>query len=77
MENDTLRKFGPKPMDFDPEESPPCAACKQQFKPGDHSTLVLLGPGDDPSEQLKCREGRPYNSLAVEVHWACATGEVR
>jgi hypothetical protein len=33
-----------------------------------------LGPGGDEEYREKCREGRPYNCVGVEVHYACATG---
>jgi hypothetical protein len=71
-----LRKFGPKAKDFDGKTVPPCAACNQPFKAGDYSTLVAIGPGDDPEVQAACLKGRPYNAVAVEAHWACVTGEV-
>jgi hypothetical protein len=28
----------------------------------------------DSEEREKAREGRFYNAVAVEVHWACASG---
>ena len=68
---DELRKFGPRPkgaLELD------CAACRKKFKPGDYTTLIALGPGDDPEGQKRCREGRPYNAIAIEVHYSCATG---
>jgi len=52
-----------------------CPACRKPFATGDFVTLVALGPGDDPAERARAREGRPYNSLAIPVHWACSTGE--
>lgn len=75
-----MRKFGPLPGDhplLDPS-SPgqhDCPACHRRFREGDETTIVPLGPGDDPDEQRRAREGRPYNAVAVVVHWACATGE--
>jgi hypothetical protein len=54
-----------------------CAACKKQFRVGDETTLVTLGPGDDPEQQERARAGRPYDAVAVVVHWSCATGIVR
>lgn len=51
-----------------------CRACNQPFKAGDYVTLVALGPGDDPDARQRAREGRPYNAVALPVHWACATG---
>ena len=68
-----LRKFGPKTeLDGNKRE---CFACNQPFKIGDYTTLVAFGPGDNPESQEKCREGRAYNAVAIEIHWACATGE--
>lgn len=69
-----MRKFGPKQQDY-PEDYPKCPACQQAFKKGDFSTLIMLGPGDNEEEQKKAKAGRPYNGVAMEVHWTCATGE--
>ena len=71
----SLRCFGPKTADH-PSVGQKCPACQKPFRPGDFTTLVPVGPGDDPEEQEKCREGRGYIAAAVEVHWSCATGEV-
>lgn len=68
-----MRKFGPRPSDAPTDR--PCPACHQKFQVGDYTTLISLGPGDDQEEQKRCREGQPYNVVAVEVHWICATGE--
>lgn len=65
-----LRKFGPKTTD----ELRKCPACHKPFRAGDYTTLIALGPGDDPDAQAQARAGRPYNAVALEVHWACATG---
>lgn len=69
------RKFGPKTVTH-PTVGKECPACNVSFKEGDYTTLVSLGPGDDEDAQARAREGRPYNAVALEVHWACATGEV-
>jgi len=69
-----VRKFGPKTADH-PTVGRDCPACNKPFKEGDYTTLVALGPGDDPEEQERAREGRPYNAVAVEVHWECAGHE--
>ena len=68
-----LRKFGPK-TDLSTNTGE-CLGCKQPFKIGDYTTLIALGPGDSSEAQEKCRLGRPYNAVAIEIHWACATGE--
>ncbi len=73
-----MRKFNPLPANHPlVTDRTECAACKKTFLEGDVTTLVVLGPGNDPEEQQKAREGRPYNAAASPVHWACATGEVQ
>lgn len=52
-----------------------CPACHRPIKPGDATTLIVLGPGPDPDDQLRARNGLVYNAVAVLVHWPCATGE--
>lgn len=74
-EGDEPRRFGPKMSDH-PSVGRECPACHECFRGGDFTTLVCLGPGGDPEAQERCRSGRPYTAVAVEVHWACATGEV-
>lgn len=69
-----IRKFGPKSPDH-PTVGKPCQACQKPFKAGDHTTLISMGPGDDEEAQEACRKGLVYTGVAVEVHWACATGE--
>lgn len=71
---DDSRKFGPKTEDH-PSVGRPCPACQEPFKAGDYTTLTALGPGADEENRKRAREGRSYNAVAVEVHWACATGE--
>lgn len=73
MEN-PLRKFEPLPEGH-PAIEIKCPGCQQKFQVGDVTTLIALGPGDDPEEQKKCREGKAYNAVAVIIHWSCATGE--
>lgn len=70
-----MRKFGPKQADH-PGIGKECPACHVPFVVGDWTTIIPLGPGNDPEAQQRVREGRAYNAVAVEVHWACATGEV-
>ena len=70
-----MRKFGPKTADH-PSVGKECPACGKPFVEGDFTTLVALGPGDDEEAQQKAREGRPYNAVASEIHWACAAGEM-
>lgn len=66
-----MRKFGPKPADH-PSVGEPCAACKKPFQQGDYTTLVRLGPGDDDEARQLCKKGSFYNSVSVEIHWACS-----
>ncbi len=70
--HEEFRKFGPKSEHFSGQIYP---ACGFPFKIGDYTTLVQIGPGANTEEQRKCREGRPFNSVAIEVHWRCATGK--
>jgi hypothetical protein len=69
------RRFGPKRADH-PSVGQDCPACKKPFAEGDYTTLVMLGPGDDDESREKARLGHAYNAVALEVHYACATGEV-
>jgi hypothetical protein len=72
-----LKKFNPLPDDHPlvAKGGPTCAACQHVFVPGDVTALVAIGPGDDPEERERCREGRYYNAVSVPAHWACVTGE--
>lgn len=67
------RKFGPKQADH-PSVGQECPACHRMFREGDYTTLVALGPGEDTGSRERARQGRPYNAVAVEVHWSCVTG---
>lgn len=71
---DHARRFGPKERRH-PSICTPCPACGVLFVAGDYTTLIVLGPGKDEEARRKCREGRYYNAVALEVHYACATGE--
>ncbi len=65
------RRFGPKTAQH-PSVGEKCPACGVPFAVGDYTTLVSIGPGSDPENQQLCRDGKPYNAVAVEVHWDCA-----
>jgi hypothetical protein len=65
-------KFGPLKGSF---ETTPCPACDQPFLAGQYITFVALGPGASADDRKRAREGRPYNAVAVQVHYACATGD--
>jgi len=69
-------KYGPKKAGH-PSVGEDCPACHQPFEVGDYTTLVLLGPGDDEEAHERARAGRPYNAIALEVHWDCASEEAR
>lgn len=69
-----MRVFGPKTADH-PSVGRPCPACHVAFKKGDYTVLVTLGPGNDPEEQKKARDGRAYTAVAAEVHRECAHPE--
>ena len=69
-----MRRFGPKEA-LHPSIGTLCPACHQPFKKGDFTTLISLGPGEDKEARKRISQGRPYNAVALEVHWACATGE--
>lgn len=68
-------KYGPKKEDS-PSLGKACPACDKPFVVGDYTTLVALGPGDDPESQMKCVLGRPYNAVALEIHYTCAYGSL-
>lgn len=70
-----MTKFGPK-IEGHPSVGKECPACHKAFKVGDVTTIIPLGPGDDPEKQEKARIGKFYNAVALEVHWSCATGEI-
>jgi len=66
-------KLGPK-LNSHPSIGNKCPACQKPFKEGDYTTLIAIGPGDDEEAQERCREGRPYNAVAVEAHYTCVWG---
>lgn len=67
----TMRKFGPKAADH-PGIGIECPACHVRFKEGDWTTLVVLGPGDDPDARERRDTGRVYTAVALEIHWECS-----
>lgn len=68
---DEIRQFGP----LSDGKGDRCKACGDSFAKGDYVALVPLGPGDNPESQKKAREGHPYNAVAIQIHWICATGK--
>lgn len=70
----TLQKWGPKTANH-PSVGTKCAACDLLFQPGDFTTAISMGPGIDKEARAAAVSGAPYTAVALEVHWACATGE--
>jgi len=73
--NIPMRPYPPLKADHPIVGAQDCAACHQRFQAGDVTTILPLGPGDDPEARQKARAGRPYNAVGALLHWACATGE--
>lgn len=69
------RTFAPLAED-NPFIGIPCIACDIDFQPGDQITLVYVGPGDDPDDQQKFRDGRFHSGAAAALHRACAGVDV-
>lgn len=65
-----VNKYGPRTYPSDEL----CPGCKKPFQVGDYTTIVVIGPGDDPEQQAKAAAGRPYNAVAIEAHYSCVTG---
>lgn len=66
-------KFGPKAPGH-PSIGNPCPGCGAGFQEGDLTALVPVGPGDAHYAREECWAGRPFNAIAIEVHWLCAGG---
>lgn len=65
-----MGKIGPKTENH-PSIGELCRVCNRPFKEGEFTTLVSLGP--DSEEGRSRRDlGRPYNSVAIEIHWQCS-----
>jgi hypothetical protein len=73
MNEPQTHRFGPKSKDGS-GIGKPCPACDEPFVAGDFTALIQLGPGADLESRERAAAGRPYNAVALEVHWACATG---
>ena len=71
-----MDRCGPK-LTEDCEDGRTCPACGEAFRPGDYTVLITLGPGDDTKARTRRDQGRPYNAVASEVHWECASAEAR
>jgi hypothetical protein len=57
-----------------PLDGDKCPGCGEVFKLGDEVTLIPIGPGPSKEQQQRCREGMPYNAIALPIHWDCAGG---
>lgn len=57
------------------EVGEPCPACGVLLEGGDMVAVLLLGPGADPQARAACLAGEPYTGVAIELHWACRTGD--
>jgi hypothetical protein len=52
-----------------------CPGCLRMIQPGEHITLIHIGPGDHPEERAKAAAKQPYTPVAMPAHWACVTGQ--
>jgi hypothetical protein len=52
-----------------------CPACGVKLKAEDIVAVLPLGPGSDRVARAAARTGGPYEAVAVELHWACHTGD--
>jgi len=69
-----LPKIGPKDIGH-PTVGGVCLLCQEVYVVGDYTTLLPLGPGASEDSRKLARAGEPYEGIAVEAHWSCATGE--
>jgi hypothetical protein len=61
----------------DSEIGQPCPACQVPFAAGDQVAVLVLGPGGDPAARAACLAGQAYQGVAIELHWACRTGDTQ
>lgn len=52
-----------------------CLGCGEDFRAGDVTTLVPIGPGSDEDGHAKCRRGSAFNAVCIPAHWKCVGGE--
>ncbi len=64
-------KYGPKKHN-DVWIGKECLACGLPFKQGDFTTKICIGPGNDPLARQRCKEGKTYTPIEIEVHWECS-----
>lgn len=66
----------PAPTDVSESEiGQPCPACLVPLVVGDKVAVVILGPGADPAARAAFLAGQQGTVVAVELHWACRTGD--
>lgn len=53
-----------------------CPVCEIEFKAGDITTIIPLGPSND-EDRLREKEGRSYNAAAACVHWNCCAQQYK
>ena len=66
-------RFGPL-EDGDPNVGRVCPGCREALQVGDRPALVVIGPGADPEERQRARDGRAYNAVAIVAHEECVYG---
>lgn len=71
---ETAGRIGPQLVN-DKAVGQACPACKVKLAKGDFVAVVVLGPGADKRARDAARNGKPYEAVAIELHWACATGQ--
>lgn len=57
------------------EVGTPCPACGNDIDARDPVAVLILGPGADPLARTDALAGMPYEGVAIELHWACVTGQ--
>lgn len=66
----------PAPTDVSESEiGEPCPACGALLEQGDKVAVLILGPGADPAARAAFLAGQQGTVVAVELHWACRTGD--
>lgn len=69
-----LKPFQPLSADH-PLLKQKCPGCNEQFKEGDITTLVPIGPGGDEEARKKAQRQKPYTGVSLPIHWTCLTGQ--
>jgi hypothetical protein len=69
------RRLPPLAEDHPLVDEEECPGCGYAFEPGDVTTLIIIGPGNDREAREKHKAGRFYPARAIAAHYACVTGE--